>query len=189
MRMGTMRILVTPTLAALVCGLALCASRAQEQPRSSGTSSTVPQSANEKRGPKTNRTLTKDDRLSVIAAALDSRGRHSEHDCSHLVHAIYERAGFPYQYASSDDLYAGTGAFERVKRPQPGDLVVWPGHVGIVIRPSRHVFFSFLSTGPGTDDYEAPYWRSRGRPRFYRYVRNDSCPRCVPVRGTPTVVR
>src|SRR5689334_18706267 len=35
--------------------------------------------------------------LSVIGAALESRGRgYSKRDCSHLVHAVYERAGFPY---------------------------------------------------------------------------------------------
>ena len=47
-------------------------------------------------------------------------------DCSHLVHAIYLQAGFPYPYASSSDLYDGTDDFRRVNRPQPGDLVVWP---------------------------------------------------------------
>ena len=118
------------------------------------------------------RTLTQDDRLAVIAAALDSKNHKSrENDCSHLVHNIYERAGFPYGYASSDDIYDGVAGFQRTKRPQPGDLVVWHGHVGIVIRPSRHVFFSYLSAGPGTDNYEAPYWVGRGHARFYRYVK------------------
>ena len=38
--------------------------------------------------------LTQDDRLSLIVAALDARVRQSSTpDCSHLVHAIYERAG------------------------------------------------------------------------------------------------
>jgi hypothetical protein len=60
----------------------------------------------------TDRTLTPDERSPVIAAALDSKLRlDSERDCSHLVHAIYERAGFPYDYASSSDLYAGMEGF------------------------------------------------------------------------------
>lgn len=122
--------------------------------------------------------LDNDDRLSLIAAALDTKGRiRSERDCSHLVHSIYERAGFPFTYASSSDIYAGIDAFERVKQPQPGDLVVWRGHVGIVVKPSQHLFFSYLTSGPGVDDYDASYWRKRGHARFYRYVRSD-CDTC-----------
>lgn len=122
--------------------------------------------------------LSDDDRLSLIAAALDSRGRlRSERDCSHLVHAIYERAGLPYTYAPSSDIYAGIEGFERVKQPEPGDLVVWRGHVGIVVKPSQHLFFSYLTSGPGVDDYSASYWKKRGHARFYRYVRAD-CETC-----------
>jgi cell wall-associated NlpC family hydrolase len=124
-------------------------------------------------------TLDVDERLSVITAALDSKHlRYAEHDCSHLVHAIYEHAGFSYPYASSDDIYDGATGFQRVSHPEPGDLVAWHGHVGIVIRPSRHAFFSFLSAGPGIDDYSNRYWKSRGKPRFYRYVKNDACSTC-----------
>jgi len=177
-----MRIRVEPTVAALLCGLALCASWAQEEHRQTRTSST-----NANQGLKTDRTLSPDDGLSVIAAALDSRARlYSERDCSHLVHAIYERAGFLYPYASSSDLYVGIEGFRRIVRPQPGDLVVWRGHVGIVIRPSRHIFFSLMRTGPGIDDYEAPYWTSRGHARFYRYVKSDPCARCAPIHAKRT---
>jgi len=119
-----------------------------------------------------NHSLTPDDRLSLLAAALDKRVRREEDaDCSHLVHAVYEDAGLPYAYAPSSELFVGVENFERVKAPLPGDLVVWRGHVGIVIKPSEHIFFSYLSSGPGTDNYEAHYWRHRGRPRFYRYVK------------------
>jgi cell wall-associated NlpC family hydrolase len=136
------------------------------------------------------RTLSPDDRLSVMAAALDRKVRlPSGGDCSHLVHAVYERAGFPYTYASSDDLYNGIEGFQRVTRPESGDLVVWPGHVGIVIRPSRHIFFSFLSAGPGIDNYQASYWTDRGRPRFYRYIKNSPCPGCTLVRGKPATLK
>lgn len=164
-----MRIRVKPTVAAFLFGLALCASSAQEEHRLTRTSST-----NANQGRKTDRTLSQDDGLSVIAAALDPRPRlYSQRDCSHLVHAIYERAGFRYPYASSSELYAGVEGFQRIVRPQPGDLVVWRGHVGIVIRPSRHIFFSLMRGGPRLDDYEAPYWTSRGHARFYRYVKSD----------------
>jgi cell wall-associated NlpC family hydrolase len=110
----------------------------------------------------------------VIAAALDPKvRRHAGQDCSHLVHAIYEKAGFPYAYANSDDLYDGVEKFRRVINPQPGDLIVWRGHAGIVVRPSRHVFFSFMSSGPGVSDYESSYWVGRGQPRFYRYIKKS----------------
>ena len=117
--------------------------------------------------------FTLDDGLSVIAAALDWRSSRMR-DCSHLVHAIYERAGFSYPYASSSDLYRGTNDFRRVTDPQPGDLVVWRGHVGIVVNPAQSVFFSYLRHGPGTDSYDARYWRRRGQARFYRYIKNGS---------------
>jgi cell wall-associated NlpC family hydrolase len=119
--------------------------------------------------------LSKDDGLSVVAAALDARTHATRQpDCSHLVHAIYLQAGFPYPYASSSDLYDGTDDFRRVKRPQPGDLVVWPGHVGIVVNPAQHVFFSRLSSGPGVDAYDAQYWKERGQVRFFRYLKSFS---------------
>jgi len=117
-------------------------------------------------------TLTHDEGLSVIAAALDSRAHASRRiDCSHLVHAIYDEAGFSYPYASSSDLYQGTDEFRRVKHPQPGDLVVWSGHVGIVVNPVQRAFFSTLSHGPGIDTYDAEYWKDRGPVRFYRYIK------------------
>jgi len=121
-----------------------------------------------------NRFLTDEDRLSLIAAALDSRVRGAEPDCSHLVHAIYKQAGLAYGYAPSSDLYAGVDGFQRVTKPEPGDLVVWRGHVGIVIKPSEHLFFSVLSSGAGIDDYTTKYWKHRGKLRFYRYLKAPS---------------
>lgn len=91
-------------------------------------------------------------------------------DCSHLVHDIYARAGFPYDYATSRDLYDGVDAFRRVADPLPGDLVVWRGHVGIVVDPDEHTFLSQLRTGVKISQYDSRYWKRRGHPRFYRYV-------------------
>lgn len=91
-------------------------------------------------------------------------------DCSHLVHKLYEQAGHPYPYASSLDLYRGTAPFLRVRYAHPGDLVVWRGHVGIVVNPGEHSFFSTTSSGARTADYHSAYWRGRGYPRFYRYL-------------------
>src|ERR1700756_1040366 len=101
--------------------------------------------------------------------AVDAESE-SETDCSHLVHHVYEQAGFPYDYVSSRELYIGSRNFTRVRAPQPGDLVVWRGHVGIVIDPKEHSFFSSVRSGPDTQFYDSPYWRSRGIARFFRYV-------------------
>jgi len=95
----------------------------------------------------------------------------SETDCSHLVHDVYEQANFSYDYVTSRELYiGGSTSFTRVRVPQAGDLVVWRGHVGIVIDPKQHSFFSFVRFGPDTQFYDSPYWRSRGIARFFRYV-------------------
>lgn len=93
-----------------------------------------------------------------------------QEDCSHLVHDIYEMAGLHYSYVPSTDLYRGVDAFERVRAPQPGDLIVWRGHVGVVVDPTEHSFYSSLSTGPKVDTYDSPAWRSRGPARFFRYL-------------------
>jgi NlpC/P60 family len=90
-------------------------------------------------------------------------------DCSHLVHDIYERAGLPYDYATSRDLYDGVDAFDRVYDPLPGDIIVWRGHVGIVVDPDEHWFLSALRSGVKISAYDTRYWKNKGRPRFYRY--------------------
>jgi len=125
--------------------------------------------------------ITADDGLAIIAAALDIRVRlTTKRDCSHLVHAIYVRAGFPYTYLRSSDLYRGADEFQRVTDPQPGDLVVWRGHVGIVVYPAQHIFFSAMRSGLGTDSYEAPYWKRRGQARFFRYIKHDGLTNSLP---------
>jgi hypothetical protein len=95
-------------------------------------------------------------------------------DCSHLVHQVYLVAGYDYPYVSSFDIYAGNENFSRVKKPQAGDVVAWRGHVGIVVDPLQHSFYSLVNTGFEAQDYAGPYWRSRGKPRFYRYKVEDS---------------
>jgi hypothetical protein len=158
-------------LSMLVAILAAAAT-AQNHEFKSGTSSPAPKLATQTKS-RALRLLTSDEGLAVLSAALESRANSdSESDCSHLVHAIYERAGFPYSYANSTSLYAGKAGFERVARPQPGDLVVWPGHVGIAVNPAQRSFFSALRSGLGVEPYDSPYWKERGRPRFLRYVTN-----------------
>jgi NlpC/P60 family protein len=99
-------------------------------------------------------------------------------DCSHLVHTLYEQAGYPYPYASSLDLYRGTGQFVRVRYAHPGDLIVWRGHVGIVLDPQEHSFFSSVTSGARNQNYRSAYWRARGYPHFFRYSTKS------PLKGT-----
>ena len=139
------------------------------------------------------RALTRSEGLAILDVALDSRHHAGfAFDCSHFVHGIYERAGLPYEYASSSDLYAGIDEFRRVANPQPGDLAVWRGHAGIVVNPVQHSFFSVLRSGPGLASYDSPYWKRRGRPRFFRYVKSvPRGTRSTPIRSVswkPTVV-
>ncbi|MGB8476700.1 MAG: CHAP domain-containing protein [Candidatus Acidiferrum sp.] len=112
---------------------------------------------------------TAEGRAIVNVAWLQEPSRAESGDCSHFVHQIYVNAGFEYPYASSFEIYAGDRNFERVKNPHPGDLIVWRGHVGIVVDPLQHSFYSLVRTGLQTQDYRSAYWRSRGWPRFYRY--------------------
>lgn len=183
----TMRLGLIPFL--LLCVLTTSTSVAQPDDRNSND--TV---ASNRRNPAgveyrggSDRLLSPNEGLSVIGAALESR-RHarSQPDCSHLVHAIYERAGFSYTYAKSSDLYAGIGEFQRVTRPQPGDLVVWAGHAGIVVNPAQRSFFSALQSGLGMDSYDAPYWKERGRYRFFRYIKEPASIHTATIRRVST---
>ncbi len=118
--------------------------------------------------------VNSDQGLAIIGAALESRHTDANADCSNLVHEIYVRAGFAYSYANSSELYQGIKEFRRVMHPQPGDLVVWRGHVGIVISPVQHSFFSAMRSGRGVEFYDSPYWQGRGQPRFLHYVKAAS---------------
>jgi hypothetical protein len=117
------------------------------------------------------RLLSVEEGRAIVNAALQQEPLESGgQDCSHVVNQIYANAGFEYAYASSSEIYAGNEKFERVKSPRAGDLIAWPGHVGIVVDPLQHSFFSLVRTGLEAQDYDSAYWKSRGRPRFYRYI-------------------
>ncbi|MHB8501690.1 MAG: NlpC/P60 family protein [Candidatus Acidiferrales bacterium] len=116
------------------------------------------------------RLLTLEEGRSIVNVAWEQElPENGMRDCSHLVHQIYANAGFEYPYASSFEIYAGNENFERVRNPHPGDLIAWPGHVGIVVDALQHSFYSLVRTGLAAQDYRSAYWRSRGIPRFYRY--------------------
>lgn len=99
-----------------------------------------------------------------------SAGVRPKPDCSHLVHTLYSRAGLNYPYEGSRVLHGGVPDFARVKTPQPGDLAVWLGHVGIVLSPKDKTFLSSVRSGIITESWSNDYWSARGRPRFFRYI-------------------
>lgn len=90
-------------------------------------------------------------------------------DCSHFVNYLFDQSGLEYDYAPSIVLYRGTEAFRRVYHPTAGDLIVWRGHVGIVVDPQAKTFISALRRGVRISSYVSSYWRRRGTPRFLRY--------------------
>ena len=118
--------------------------------------------------------LSPDEGLDILAAALDTRHRLTdERDCSHLVHALYQRAGFPYPYSKSRELYAGIEQFQAIAQPQPGDLIVWWEPVEIIVSSTKRSFSSALGSGRGVERYDSSDWRQRGRPRFFRYLKDS----------------
>jgi hypothetical protein len=152
--LSLVRLLAVGCWAAGVCGAGFAAS---------------PQDSRD--SPSTLRLVSAKEGRKITAAALqqDEPVRGAQ-DCSHVVHEIYALAGYDYPYANSFDLYAGHRNFQRVRHAQPGDLIAWRGHVGIVVDPKQHRFYSLVRSGLQTEDYLAPYWRSRGTPHFFRYV-------------------
>jgi hypothetical protein len=111
----------------------------------------------------------------IVQAAWELRkGLDPKPDCSHFVYAIYQQAGLDYTYASSSEIFSGIPGFKRVQKAQAGDLVVWPGHVGILVDPGEHTFYSSVVKGYALEDYRSHYWKRRGQPRFYRYLISDA---------------
>ena len=120
------------------------------------------------------RLLTRAEGVALVDRALEYSASSPKLDCSHLVHQMLTAAELAYPYATSHEIFAGIPQFRRVHRAQPGDLIVWPGHVGLVVDAERSEFLSSKGSGVGTDNYSSEYWQARGRPRFYRYVVDDA---------------
>jgi hypothetical protein len=120
------------------------------------------------------RLVTREEGDAIVQVAWElRRGFDSKPDCSHFVNAVYVQAGLDYEYARTQDIFDGIDSFRRVYKPQPGDLVVWHGHVGIVVDPDEHSFYSSVLSGFAIEDYRSTYWANRGQPRFYRYLIDD----------------
>src|SRR5260370_32967385 len=145
----------------------LTATTSSSKTGSSTTASSTSTASRETHG----RLLTLPEGIAIAKLALTQpEDPDDQPDCSHLVHQISQVKGFDYAYVPSFTLYDGVPEFQRVSTPQPGDLVVWLGHVGIVIDPLEHSFYSSVGSGFQTEQYDSDYWRGRGPSRFYRYL-------------------
>jgi hypothetical protein len=135
------------------------------------------------------RSVSPEEGEAIVQAAWElRRGLGPKPDCSHFVNAVYARAGFDYEYATSSEIFEGIDSFRRVQEPRPGDLIVWQGHIGIVVDPDEHSFYSSVLSGFAIEDYRSAQWVRRGPPRFYRYLVDIAIPRAgalIPKRDIP----
>ncbi|MFT3764091.1 MAG: NlpC/P60 family protein [Minicystis sp.] len=97
---------------------------------------------------------------------------HDTIDCSHFVTAVLQAAGYTsFRYMTADD-FPRSRAFSPVDSPERGDIVHWPGHVGIVLDPVAGTFIgSQNSTGVDVANYKSnSYWRGRSHRTYLRYT-------------------
>ena len=108
----------------LICLVVLPAAGQEERAASNVTTSAMRGDAYQQRS--NVRLLTRAQGVEIARVAMNSRHPlSSQYDCSHFVHGLYRKAGFPYEYAPSSTLYTGVPQFWRVSSPQPGDVAVW----------------------------------------------------------------
>lgn len=84
---------------------------------------------------------------------------YAEMKCNQFVVAVLRASvnpKFPYMLAND---FASSPYFQKVTEPQAGDLVHWPGHIGIVLDPDQGTFIgSQTSTGVAEANYKKGYW-------------------------------
>ena len=79
--------------------------------------------------------------------------------CNQFVLAVLREAVDPEFPDLRADDFPASGRFAKVESPLRGDLVHWPGHIGIVLDPNRFEFIgSQSSTGVAAASYSKGYW-------------------------------
>lgn len=100
---------------------------------------------------------------------------YGEMKCNQFVLAVLRSTvarDFPNTLA---DDFQHSPRFMKVNDPKAGDLVHWPGHIGIVLDPDQGIFIgSQTSTGVAESNYKSGYWNgSYGGKRpdyFLRFI-------------------
>lgn len=88
--------------------------------------------------------------------------RYSEMVCNQFVIAVLRATVDPSFPMIRADEFPHSPRFYRVESPAAGDLVHWPGHIGIVLDPDRGEFIgSQTSTGVAVANYKSGYWNGQ----------------------------
>nr|WP_239539001.1 C40 family peptidase [Arcanobacterium pluranimalium] len=84
-------------------------------------------------------------------------------DCSGFVSFVFRHFGYSIPHSSAR-IFAAYGAYEvSPSQARPGDILYWPGHVGIYTGNGRHI----AAHDPSRGTSEAPIW---GRPIYLRVL-------------------
>ncbi len=101
--------------------------------------------------------------IATVARDFERNAGHeisySEMVCNQFVVAVLRKSVDPSFPMIRADEFPSSPRFMKVDSPQAGDLVHWPGHIGIVLDPDRGDFIgSQTSTGVSTANYKGGYW-------------------------------
>jgi hypothetical protein len=94
--------------------------------------------------------------------------------CNQFVLAVIRGVGGAIEDVTADN-FTNSPHFMKVSDPKPGDLVHWPGHIGIVLDPDHGIFIgSQTSTGVAEANYKNGYWNGsyggKSPDYFLRYL-------------------
>jgi cell wall-associated NlpC family hydrolase len=137
----------------------------------------------------TNNAVANELRKAIVAVAAEWKGTKYLYggnstagiDCSHFVYQVLNGARQRVAEASkapapqivdyrSTSTIEASGLFVAVSITQATDLVMWDGHVGIVLDPANGVFIGAQnSTGVAESNYLTGYWKERGVQKFLRF--------------------
>jgi cell wall-associated NlpC family hydrolase len=89
-------------------------------------------------------------------------------DCSHFVWEVIKAAGHPQAPYVSTSHVPGSAYYSGVDVPAAGDIILWDGHMGIILDTTTGIFIGAQSGGVDEASYKNGYWAKRSH-KFYRY--------------------